>query len=312
MSLTADEQARADKEFDRLADLIDAPKLLTIAILRHWIWMTKRRAVGLPICDHLALIFFNQIQGTGKTEFVKKFLEPLAELASKPINFEQITNDFAMEIFEFYSVAFLDDLGALPAKKVADWKRKLTADEIQMRPPGSSRSEVVRMKPTYIATTNKRELIPDETGNRREAVLPLKNGSVERGGDPAVRATINDLDYRLLWRSVNELEHRSPIKDVLNELVRYQAGWAPVDPVVAWLRTVDRKAAWVRRAAHPRGGVRAKALYDRFALETGSSVKITPFGLIVTKSFDDPSVPFYKRHEGRDCNVYLWKPQPDE
>lgn len=311
-TLTVEERERADKEFARFADLIDAPAFLSVAVLRHWMWMTKRRALREPVSDHLMLVFFNPVQGTGKTEFVKKLLKPLAELATDPVNFDQITNDFARDIFAHFSAVNLDDLGYLPTKKVEDLKRKLTADAIQMRPPASDGTERVEMRPTFIGTSNKpiTMLIPDDTGHRRFVILLLKNGTAERGGDAAVRAIVNDLDYTLMWRSVCETEERSPIKDVLKELVRYQAGWAPVHPVLAFLRKIDpadTTCKWMARARHPRG-LRAKPVWEQFVLDTGSDMTLTAFGRVVQTFFSDPSVPFCKRYDGPDCNVYVWKP----
>jgi hypothetical protein len=312
IALSDEERDRAEAQFARFATLIEAPERISIYSLKHWIWMTKRKGgLNEPISDHLMLIFLNPTQGTGKTEFVRRLLAPLAEVASAPVNFTQVADDRSGELFSNAAIN-IDDLGYLHEKLVSDLKTVMTSEYQLRRVLGSSVTELVRQRASFIGTSNRpiSELVPDNTGHRRFVMLPLRNGCVERGGSADVWKTVNELDFALMWRSVPEHVERGPIKDIMEELVSYQARWIPVDSLLAWLRKIDRNAYSIRHISRP-GGVKARELWELFVEETSSEMSEKAFAAAMKRYFNDGGVPFRAKKRIGSGNLYLWKPEPN-
>ena len=126
-------------------------------------------------------------------------------------------------------------------------KSAITLSSSKSRDLGKSRQSRHEHDTVFIATTNENlyRLIPDKSGHRRFAVLPFKNGAVEKGGDQKMRDLVNSLDYQLLWKSVS-VQAEPPIAAVLTELHALQAGYFSASParrVAAQLRLRKRSCA---------------------------------------------------------------------
>jgi hypothetical protein len=144
---------------------------------------------------------------------------------------------------------------------------------------------------TLLGTSNNdiSELVNDNTGHRRFAMLPFRNGAVAKGGDPTVWKIVGSIDYVLLWRSVNVFEP-SPIKPYVNELLRHQEVHRP-DVLKSWLVGLDFESEDVRRI-QTRDGARAQALHELFCVQTGRAITMTQFGIEMRRHVSDPAVPF--------------------
>jgi Virulence-associated protein E len=284
------EKARAKREWARLATAFELDTHLIIAILKHFVWQVKQKALGRRVNDHLMPVVFSKVQGTGKTTFALKFLSPLEELATGPVSLSDFVDLRSGDIYR-YLVALIDDMDSLPPRQVPVLKSLLTSTSIRRRELGTSQTTKYRQRATLLGTSNNdiSEVVNDNTGHRRFAMLPFRNGAVAKGGDPTVWKIVGSIDYVLLWRSVKAFKP-SPIKPYVNELLRHQEVHRP-DVLKSWLVGLDFESEDVRRI-QTRDGARAQALHELFCVQTGRAITMTQFGIEMRRHVSDPAVPF--------------------
>lgn len=150
----------------------------------------------------------------------------------------------------------------------------------------------IRQRATLIGTANAsiEELIQDDTGHRRFAMLPFRNGNSAKGGDPEIWRVVTSSDYELLWRSVDPFAP-SPILPHLEDLVRHQSRWAPEDPFLKRLRGLDLNSEAILRITK-RPGVQAQALHTLYVTQEKANISRQRFAEAMSRYFLDPGVPF--------------------
>ena len=160
---------------------------------------------------------------------------------------------------------------------------------------GGSGSRKTKQLSTLIGTCNRpmRDLIPDETGNRRFATMRFRNGEVLKGGDPTVWAVVNETDFELLWRSVDVFEG-DPIKPFLADLFAWQQTFRRLDPFEDWLVNLDVASDEVEAISNQHG-TKARELYNLFKEQTGSPISLTRFGNEMKRIADLSRGPFAPR-----------------
>jgi Virulence-associated protein E len=180
----------ATKIFDTV---LDKPEFV-VAVLKKFIWQTKRKMSGLPVTDHLMPVILGP-QGVGKSTFVNKFIGPLKEL-SLEVNFEMIEDERNIEIWNSY-ILFLDEMGYASKANVDTIKHVITATHLARRPMRTNSKTAVAQNATFIGCSNKTlpQLIKDPTGMRRFVGLHFSN-------NPS-RAVMNETEYASLWQSVD-------------------------------------------------------------------------------------------------------------
>jgi curved DNA-binding protein CbpA len=291
-ALSPDERSRADAEWDRLVRhvFMDDP-LLAAAVLQHFIWQVKQKLLGRPVLDHLMPVVFSPEQGSGKTTFVLRFLSPLKELAAGPVLLSDFIDKRSGDIYRFLAL-FIDDVERIDPRLVPVLKSLVTSEGIRRRRLGTSMSTTIRQLTTLIGTANVAidELVPDETGHRRFAMLTFRNGAVATGGDPLVWETVDAVDYDLLWWSVDAFGP-SPIRPYLADLRRLQAESRRRSDLHVWLANLDVRCEAILKIT-AKGGAKAKALWELFRMENGSTMSLTRFGLEMDHLVADPNVPF--------------------
>ena len=297
--LTDEERERAHSEWSRLPTVFEMSASLCAAVFRHFIWQVKRKALRLEVAHHLMPVIFSLLQGTGKTRFVNLFLAPLEELAGHGVLLSDLADRRSGDIFAF-PVVVIDDIECLPPSQIPILKSLLTGDLLRRRRLGTSVSNAIRQSTTPIGTANQPigELIDDETGHRRFAVLPFRNGFVEKGGSADVWKAVNAINYLLLWRSVDPYSG-APILPHLSELIRHQSSHRPVDGFVIWLRGVGDSERF--REIVTTAGVPAQALRELSTAQTGIPMTANRFAALMDRHLSDPLVPFadkIKRHDG--------------
>jgi hypothetical protein len=140
------EKARAKREWARLATAFELDTHLFIAILKHFVWQVKQKALGRRVNDHLMPVVFSKVQGTGKTTFALKFLSPLEELATGPVSLSDFVDLRSGDIYR-YLVALIDDMDSLPPRQVPVLKSLLTSTSIRRRELGTSQTTKYRQMP---------------------------------------------------------------------------------------------------------------------------------------------------------------------
>jgi hypothetical protein len=305
--ISPSDRARAEQEWLHLASSVfvtDAT--LAAAVLKHFVWQVKQKLLRRPVRHHLMPVVFSPEQGSGKTTFVLRFLGPLQELAIGPVLLSDFADKRSGDIYRF-PVLFIDDMERIDSGLVPVLKSLVTSEGFRRRRLGTSVSSTIPQLTTLIGTANigVDELVADDTGNRRFATLRFRNGEVANGGDPGVWEAVDRADYGLLWRSVDAFGP-CPIEACLGDLFRLQAAGRRHGDLAAWLIAMDVRCDAVARITM-RAGVKAKALWELFREETGSTMSMTRFGMELTRLVADPMVPFDRRVVTMDGTFYPLK-----
>lgn len=305
-SSSGTEQARA--QWRRLAGLFDMNPELAIAVLQHFCWSVKQKQLRRPVVHHCMPIIFSATQGTGKTVFVKKLLSPLRELATDAALFTDLADRRSGDIFRF-PVIFLDDMERIPSSMVPALKAVLTSDRLRRRRLGTSTSDAIRQACVPIGTSNQmiHELVEDDTGHRRFAMLPFRNGATFKGGDASVWETVNAVDYELLWRSVDAFAS-SPLLPFREELLRHEHAEVKPTGVIGWVTDLDLQSEAVRNIT-TRYGVRAQGLRDLFMAQTGIEISAQKFAKEMERCCMRPEMPFSDKIKIETGAVYRLKPR---
>lgn len=296
----------AGSQWRQLAGLFDMNPELAIAVLQHFCWSVKQKQLRRPVVHHCMPIIFSTTQGTGKTVFVKKFLAPLRELATDTALFTDLADHRSGDIFRF-PVILLDDMERIPASMVPALKSVLTSDRLRRRRLGTSASDAIRQACVPIGTSNQmiHELVEDDTGHRRFAMLPFRNGATFKGGNASVWETVNAVDYQLLWRSVDAFAS-SPLLPFRQELLRHENAEAKPTGVIGWVVDLDLQSEAVRNIT-TRYGIRAQGLRDLFMAQTGIEISAQKFAKDMERCCMRPELPFSDKIKIETGAVYRLK-----
>lgn len=305
-STTVDERNLAMEQWRRLNSLFDLETLLPSCVIQHFVWQVKQKVLGRTVTHHLTPIIYSSIQGSGKTTFVRRLLEPIQELASADTLLSDFADKKSGTIYRNLVVA-VDDMEFLPKAAVPALKSLITAQRINRRKVHTNQNMPIRQRATLIGTANAvvEELISDETGHRRFVTLPFCNGDVSKGGDPAIWEVVSQLDYKLLWLSVDAFGP-CPIAPHLRELHEYQQQARPVSPLLAWLRTVDVDSSGVKGIT-TRYGVKSDALRELYVSQTSTSMSRQKFKEEMMTHLSDSMVPFAAWREVETGKVWTLK-----
>ena len=286
-----EELTQAKEQWRRIGELFDMQYDLAVAVLQHFCWSVKQKQLRRSVIHHCMPIIFSTMQGTGKTVFVRKFLSPLRELASDTALFTDLADRRSGEIFRF-PVILLDDMEQVPAAMVPVLKQVLTSPSLLRRKPGTSLLEAIPQAGVPIGTSNQmvHELVEDDTGHRRFAMLPFRNGSIAKGGDAAVWDTVNSIDYELLWRSVDAFAP-SPLLPYRADLQRHEEDDASKGGMLGWLTGLDLESEAVRNLTTSKG-LRAQELHDLFEAQTGTDMSAQRFASEMKRYFQRTDTPF--------------------
>lgn len=263
-------------------------------MLKKFIYQVKRKSLGLNVERHLMPVIQNRVHGGGKTSLVNKLLEPIGELQSGPTLFDDYIDRRSGALYN-YPVIFIDDIARVRPDEISTLNGVITGDAIQRRKLGTSQTVRIRQASTLIGTCNKElsELLPDETGNRRFAVLPFRNGAAEKGGDPEVWQIINSINFSLLWLSVDVFGD-DPILPELESLERWQGYHRKRSTLENWLRDFDVNSPEALRIIDTRG-VKVSDLFKLYQNQTGESTTLTKFGTELGRLVSSKVGPFLRK-----------------
>lgn len=177
-------------------DVTDTTPGFAIQVLKKFIWQVKRKALSMPVTNHLMPVFVGA-QGVGKSTFLDKLIAPLNG-AHANVGFDDISdNRNSTEMWRNLVLVFEEMSGAKRAD-MNSVKSTLTASVLDRRVLGTNRRIKVPQMATFIGNSNFSlgEIIRDTTGVRRFAELIHST--------KPNHAVVNETDFLLLWQSVDE------------------------------------------------------------------------------------------------------------
>lgn len=165
------------------------------AILKKFMWQVKRKAYGLAVTDHLMPVITGK-QGGGKSTLVTNMMQPIVD-SMKVTNFGDVANDKLIDLWES-AVLFMDEMSGARKADMNTVKQAITASTLTRRPMRSNDTVTVKQMATFIGCSNDSlgEIIKDPTGVRRFAELEFT--------DTPDWSAMNEIDWLMLWRSVDE------------------------------------------------------------------------------------------------------------
>jgi len=180
-----------------------------VAMLKHWMWQTKRYVIGQNVMSPMFCNFFGEAQETGKTKFIENLTRPFKDYRVG-ISLSDMLDDRRSEAWTKNYVAVADELklGDIGGKQlgqvIAVIKNYLTAETIEYRELGSHRFVKARRTFSPIASSNKSivDIIFDETGMRRFYEFRILAKSNRKTAKLRVGGFI-DMDVDALWRGID-------------------------------------------------------------------------------------------------------------
>ena len=240
----ANEKNKADVYLDKICDgLFDQSHLTKDAqknILRKFIWQVKRKIKGEIVTNHIMPVFTGP-QGTGKSTFMHRFIDPVAELSS-PTDFKQLTDDRNISLFK-NAILIVDEMGFANKADIETVKSIMTATELSRRPMRQNTSVNIRQDATFIGASNKEleQLIRDETGLRRFIGIQFKK-------EPDWEM-IKGIEYDVIWRSIDE-DSSDPSMNSINDIQFAQEMARCKTPCEMWVKTLSEKQNGKRTASN--------------------------------------------------------------
>ena len=279
------------REWDKVAKLWKEPADVSEAFMKHGIWQIKRKLLGHRPDFHLMLVIYSENQATGKTTFIKAFLESvLGELVPPPAYISELIDPRTKQLFEFVALIF-DDIHKISATDVPKLKQVMTNEKLSRRRLHTHDVNMFDQSATLFATSNLpiEHIIPDDTGHRRFFTLTLRNNAEAEGGSAAIWDIVNSIDFETLWNSVSAWDP-CPIKNYTHLLLSKNS---PESILRHWLIHLDRESdAYL--AIKTSRGAKAREFYALFCTQSGSKMSEKAFGLLMNHLTLNPDVPFVK------------------
>lgn len=220
-----------DKEVKRLLKAVTGkePDKRDIAVIKQWIWVGKRKLSGLPVKYHIMPVIVGK-QGSGKTTFITRLLNPVKDISSLALTFEALNDERQASIMNKNFFGFLDELAKANTVAVEVIKNRITSETVEWRPMRTNDRVVAMNNMTFIGASNTSvaEVFLDTTGNRRFWEIITQ--------DKITDTDLKDVNYLAIWQCVNEKDDRPPILDCLEEIEAHQREHLrPKSSIEQWL-----------------------------------------------------------------------------
>ena len=192
---------------------------LDMDILKHFIWQIKRKLWKKPVKEHIMPVFVGAT-GAGKSYNLLKLLEPIEELTYQAPSMTMLNDEREAFLMQQYFCVIFDELSGADRVEINRLKQYITADKISYRILGKNMNCTGKQNSTFVATSNtavKRAIIDPTSARRywqvdcghRDDVMPHWN-------------SINQIDFEVIWRSVDEESDIFPIKGSFQEIGKIQ------------------------------------------------------------------------------------------
>jgi len=183
---------------------------LNLAVLKQWIWQTKRYFLNRIVADPLMVNIYSAKGGGGKTQIIRKLSEPLEEYtASSTLN--TILDSREHGLFTDRFIVFFDELslGKIEHGQIgplmAGLKKIITEDKITQRNMRETSHSKKRRVFSPVSTSNQpiAQMLPDDSGMRRFFEIEMK-------AEPNISRIkkLRAIAAHLIWQGIDEnLEH---------------------------------------------------------------------------------------------------------
>lgn len=268
------------------------------AVICKFIHQVKRKALGLPVFDHLMPVLLGK-QRSGKSTLMRELIKPLVEMRAN-VDFKMITDERIIDIWQNL-ILVCDEMGWASKSDIDIIKNVITADVLQRRPMRSNDTETVRQQATLIGASNQvslSALIRDNTGNRRFVSLH----TVDRMPIEAVLS----LDWLAVWQSV-DYRAADPLEGFADVLAERQEDEREQSHVEQWLANIVPET-WMTKALAERSRFAANELYDDFReyedrFFPGRGTDLAAWRLEMTRVMSNPN-PLFKKARAKHGMVY--------
>ena len=185
-----------------------------LAVMKHFLWQVKRKIFGKKVTYHLAPCFWGR-QGGGKTEAIKRLIEPISELTMEWGINEAVDARNTKSLSENF-VCLFDEMAGLQRVEIEALKRIISADHTSYRPMRTNDMITVKQNCTFVGISNKSlsENIYDPTGLRRFVELKCL--------EQLDWNAINKIDAFKIWTGINENREETFLEGFKQDMATHQ------------------------------------------------------------------------------------------
>jgi hypothetical protein len=230
----------------------DPDRKLHAVILEHMLWQVKRKLFGYDAKDHV-LLYLHGKQGCGKTELIRRIGEPLRELYTEPDMQQLLTDRFNKQLLHNYYMANLEEfagsetagVGGRDKRGVSGLKKLLTTKVQTQRDMHVTTVSQFRNNLTIFGSGNDhlKVLVNDYTGMRRLWEIDVDKILAARRSPTLDWHLVESIDYRALWREIDEQDDEAPIRrdmDVFERIAQSQDLMRSKTTFELWLEKTKR------------------------------------------------------------------------
>lgn len=176
----------------------------TKVILKHFVWQVKRKMTNRDV-DYHCMPVLTGLQGTGKSELIKRFVKPLIDFTTFT-DFQQVADKSNHGIWSKYILVF-DEMSKAGQTDMDMIKNAITSTKTGSRVHYSHDNAEFKNNATFIGSANRSlsRIFFDDTGMRRFFEIVCL-----RKFDWAIT---NSIPYETLWKSINEQEDSPLFED---------------------------------------------------------------------------------------------------
>lgn len=244
---------------------------LDLQVLSHWAWQIKRKALNLPVYEHIAVVLYSEVQGVGKSTAIQKLIAPLADYTID-LNFAQLTDERYCSAAASSLVVRIEELAGWSTKaQLESLKNFITAPALSFRKLHGHECPVVTNYASIIGSTNKHlNTIITDTQNRRFHQIDIQSINHE---------LINSIDYNALFAGIDERKEKGYLHgEVLAQLRKSQQRLATQSPIDQFLESINLAPAKNGKSKLVQVDVIYRA-YRSSTVEAGFSKPLTSIAL---------------------------------
>lgn len=204
------------------------PSSADILVLKQWLWQVKRKALGLPVEYHIMPIFYSNVQGSGKSESLKRLCGPLFSYAMETTVADMSDSRTYFQL-QTNLIGFVNEMQGCARADIESVKRIITADFVDVRRLGTNTKTKIQQNCSFIGTSNRHisEILIDSQMRRFYQYAVANSFSHD---------AINSINYYDLWKSIDENRTTAYTRDCIEELKEVQKDYGQEDYHLQFLR----------------------------------------------------------------------------